>query len=947
MLVSSSATAAPSDADLQFFESKIRPLLVESCYKCHSIKEGKSKGELTLDTRAGFLKGGDNGPVVVGNDPVKSRLIEAVGYGNVDLQMPPKQKLSAAQIADLTEWVRRGAPWPEEKDVATARGSDFDLAKRKAEHWAWQPVKRVDPPAVRDAKWPKNDIDRFILAKLEEKGLRPAERADKSTLIRRASLMLTGLPPTPQDVDVFLADESANAFEKVVDRLLASPRFGERWARHWLDLVRYGETRGHEFDYEIPNAFQYRDYVIRAFNEDVPYDQFVREHIAGDLLPKPRMSPDGVRNESIVGTGFWFLGEAIHSPVDIRQDEMDRVDNQIDVFGKTFQAMTLGCARCHDHKFDALSTKDYYSIAGFMHSSGMRDAQIDHLGANQDVARKLRKLQLWSPEGPTETGVEAFPPRDSLVADYRRGGATPWIAEGESFGDAPASAATTVLGTSADRPIAMTLSSGAAVGLPQPQLGGTLRTPTFVITKPSLAMSIFGEGRAFICIDSHRMIGGPLHGVSNQKLSTGRKWKIHTADLKNYIGQRAHVEFTATPGGENPVLAIEWVGLFDARPDSPAREDSKPTPSQIDAAHRRLAEISSERNALLSQFKPSATALAMLDGSPVDERVLIRGSPKTPGEPAPRRFLEALDGPAAMKISSGSGRLQLADRIADAKNPLTSRVIVNRVWHHLFGRGIVASVDNFGVLGDRPTHPELLDSLADELVKDGWSIKRLIRRIVLSESWQMSSRDSADAALADPQNLLVHRANLRRLEGEAIRDELLMLSGRLDPKMYGPGVDPYLTSFMEGRGRPNSGPIDGAGRRSIYIKVRRNFLSPMMLAFDTPQPFNSMGRRSISNVPAQALILMNDPFVVEQAGLWAKHVLAEKSLTTPQHRIDWMYRSAFSRPPTSDERDAAMEFLQKQAAELGVNPAKWENDPKVWADFAHVLVNVKEFIYVP
>jgi hypothetical protein len=300
-----------------------------------------------------------------------------------------------------------------------------------------------------------------------------------------------------------------------------------------------------------------------------------------------------------------------------------------------------------------------------------------------------------------------------------------------------------------------------------------------------------------------------------------------------------------------------------------------------------------------------------------------------------------------MKIDSGSGRLQLADRIADANNPLTSRVMVNRVWHHLIGRGIVASVDNFGVLGERPTHPDLLDYLADGFVKDGWSIKHLIRRIVLSESWQMSCRDSADDAIADPQNLFFHRANLHRLEGEAIRDQLLMLSGRLDEKMYGPSIDNYLTSFMEGRGRPTSGPLDGAGRRSIYIKVRRNFLWPMMLAFDTPQPFNCMGRRSVSNVPAQALILMNDPFIVQQAELWAKRVLAEKSLTSPQQRIDWMYRCAFARPPTNDERDAAIDFLQKQAVELGVKPETWKTDPRVWADFAHVLVNVKEFVYVP
>jgi cytochrome c553 len=1088
--------AAPSEANLQFFESKVRPLLAERCFKCHSTQDGKNKGGLTLDTQAGLLKGGDNGAVVAAGEPAKSRLVEAIRYGNVDLQMPPKQKLSDAQIADLTEWVRRGAPWPaEQSSGVAARPADFDLAKRKAEHWAWQPVKRVDPPAVKDAAWPKSDIDRFVLWKMEEKGLKPAAPADKRTLIRRATLMVTGLPPTPAEVDAFLADSSPNAFERVVDRLLASPRFGERWARHWLDLVRYGESRGHEFDTDIPNAFQYRDYVIRAFNDDVPYDQFVREHIAGDLLPRPRMSRDGELNESVIATGFWFLSEWVHSPVDIRQDEMDRVDNQIDVFAKTFQAMTVGCARCHDHKFDAISTKDYYALAGFLHSSTYRDVRFEYEALNREsvsrieadaVAVRAQVLKKWvesqrpgidrvgdylqaaiasmrGDKNPPADGLDraviaqwakeltaakknqwdplhplgllAAEPREASAArvkEVTESTAALWKADceeataawkaakakcvvryvgasddekienGLAFGGGPSLRGDIRLNPNPDAliPFHIQYESAAVAGRAAGVLSGTLYTPSFVISSPKLTMRFAGHGEALIVIDSHRMIAGPLHGVSRQKLDGSAAFRDHTVHLTNYIGQRAHIEFSATPGNQSLSIAGVWQDekspasarasfaalniLVDPPPESEreliahyAREFSHTARSLADikagtsdplfqrllcdgqdrtgflsraneAVAALMKEWRSRHNAAVRDLRSSPTAMAMMDDSPFNERLLIRGNPKTPGEVVPRRFLEALSGPDGMVLADGSGRLELANEMVDSGNPVTSRVIVNRVWHHLFGRGIVASVDNFGVLGDRPTHPELLDFLADEFVKDGWSIKRLIKRIMLSQAWQMSSRDDEASAATDPRNLLLHRANLRRLEGEAIRDQLLFISGRLDEKMFGPSVDTYLTSFMEGRGRPAaSGPLDGAGRRSIYQKIRRNFLSPMMLAFDMPQPFNTMGRRSVSNVPAQALILMNDPFVVQQAELWAKRVIADKALATPEQRIERMYQSAFSRPPSDDERLAAIEFLQTQATELGVAGEKWRDDSRVWADLAHVLVNVKEFIYVP
>ncbi|HEY1376993.1 MAG TPA: DUF1549 domain-containing protein, partial [Gemmataceae bacterium] len=393
LLPATTPAAAADPAGAEFFETKVRPILADHCFGCHSATAAKLKGGLRLDSRAGVLRGGDTGPAAVAGDPAKSRLVAAINYTDVDLQMPPKGKLPAPAIADLTAWVKMGLPWPETA-VAGASGSvkAFDLQKRKAEHWAWRPVRTAVPPAVRDAAWPLSPVDRFVLAKLEAAALAPAPPADRETLLRRVTFDLTGLPPTPAEQDAFLADPAPDAFAKVVDRLLASPAFGERWGRHWLDLVRYAETRGHEFDYPVPDAHQYRDYVIRALNADVRYDRLVTEHVAGDLLPDPRRSAGG-SDESVLGTGFWLFSEMVHSPVDLRQDQADRVDNMIDVFSKAFLGLTVACARCHDHKYDAIGTKDYYALFGVLEGASGRLVRFDGREQNRRAADRLAELR--------------------------------------------------------------------------------------------------------------------------------------------------------------------------------------------------------------------------------------------------------------------------------------------------------------------------------------------------------------------------------------------------------------------------------------------------------------------------------------------------------------------------------------------------------------------------
>ncbi|HEY2411863.1 MAG TPA: PSD1 and planctomycete cytochrome C domain-containing protein [Pirellulaceae bacterium] len=1039
-------SAIADETGNEFFEKQVRPILAARCLECHSGKAEKAKGGLRLDSRAAAMKGGDTGPAVVPGKSKESLLVDAINYGEL-YQMPPKGRLPTDEIATLTKWVAMEAPWPEEKGGASVGGSiaEFDLAKRKAEHWCWQQIKRLNPPVVKDGTWAHDPIDRFILSKLEENGLRPSPPAETRTLIRRTYFDLIGLPPSEEALN--------DQYEVVIDRLLASPRFGERWARHWLDLVRYAESRGHEFDYDVPNAFEYRDYVIRALNADVPYDQFVVEHVAGDLLPQPRRHTRERFNESIIGTGFWFLGEACHSPVDIRKDECDRHDNMLDVFSKTFLGLTVACARCHDHKFDAISQRDYYALAGYLQSSSYRLTRFEQSENDRRVASRLAAIEMEHRPRIVAAIVKSVRPKvgelaDELAArnsdvktklgvlecdlrgartiiDYANVRPGDWMTDGPTFGSGPVKAGQIVLSNDGDAPVEVATYAAARSDEPWRDLapaktsendpgrlnswvraGRMLKTPTFTLQSGFVHYLIEGAGNVYAAVDSHAMINGPLHAElaketgGNSDLPT--RWITH--DLSRYVGQRVHLEFSPKEGEDFRVLMVVEgahrpaapsirpnrlletamagssrenvrdevqrliVATLDALENNRIADDSQPQDraaianwllsraagmdSKDETVVKLHADFVTARDRALEHIQhESRLCMALCDGTAVNEHVLIRGNHKTVGPIVKRRMLEAIQEPVASSQEAvGNGRLELARQLIEPTNPLVSRVIVNRVWQHLMGRGIAPSVDNFGVLGEPPTHPELLDYLAAEFVRDGWSIKRLIRRIMLSSTYRQRSGDrergtgdrehGVDAA--DPQNLLFHRQNLKRLEGEAIRDAMLAVSGRLDTAMFGPSVPIYLTSFMQGRGRPKeSGPLDGEGRRSLYVAVRRNFLSPMMAAFDTPAPFTTIGRRNVSNVPAQALILMNDPFVAEQARWWAKNLLADKSASS-EGRIRRLYLSAFGREPSTPECSKVIEFLDSQAKDYGCTA----DDERVWADCAHVLFNFKEFVFV-
>ncbi len=996
---------------LEFFEKEIRPLFATHCYGCHSVDAEKIQAGLLMDSRDGLLKGGDSGEAIVPGDANGSLLVEAVRYESYE--MPPSGKLPQKDIQAIERWVQMGAPWPKETEpTAEVVRPEFNLQQRKVDHWVWQPIRQPSIPDVMDTAWPRDPLDRFVLAKLEEAKLKPAGDTDRAALMRRLYFDLIGLPPTVEQSTEFLSDTTEGATERLVDQLLDSPHFGERWGRHWLDLVRYAESRGHEFDNDAPNASQYRDYVIRAFNKDVPYDQLVREHIAGDLLAEPRLHSAEGFNESILGTGFWFLGEWVHSPVDIRKDEADRFDNMIDVMSKTFLGVTVSCARCHDHKFDAISTADYYSLSGFLQSSDYRQVRFESIEHNQRIAKQLAQLdqgyqrqlkQLLTHSGdslsasdplsagelklealkleamkleamkPEAMKLEAMPAElaQVVVFDFSKIPANDFTQDGFIFGLRPRLVGDAYLETIQGKPqlgfsdVSAAVSDSFWDGLTAdsesnvqdrsslakvPRSGRTLRTPTFELANGTVACRVRGTGHVVACVDSHRLIAGPLHAGTVKPIQGDQAWV--ELNLNRYVGHRLHLEFTPAEGKSLEVMLVTQGASEQLRKQWLERESqfSASVKNFQQAAVKLLGERADEMAQAWMQERAklqatimlrSRLAMAMMDGTGEDDRVLIRGNSSKPGQVEPRHFLTAVTGNQPVEIGQGSGRLELAAQINDPANPLTSRVIVNRIWHYLMGRGIVPTTDDFGVLGQRPSHPELLDHLAIRFQDDGRSIKRMIRSIVVSRSYQMSSQSNMEAVAIDPKNALWHYRPPKRLEGEAIRDSLLLLSGELDPTQFGEPIPIHLTAFMDGRGRPGqSGPLDGAGRRSIYTAVRRNFLSPFMLTFDTPSPFSTMGRRNVSNVPAQALILMNDPFVVDQAQKWAK-VAIENDLTVPG-RIQWMYESAFARRPTQPEATIALEYLKLQSEE---GDSK-QNELQSWTNFAHALINTKEFIFL-
>ena len=752
-----------ADDDLAFFESKIRPLLAQHCYKCHSVRAKKLKGGLLLDSRAGVMKGGDSGAVLVKGEPEKSRLLEALSYRDSDLQMPPDGKLDDASIELLREWIKRGAPDPREepieKAVVESAGIDYEKGR---EFWAFVAPKRHPIPELKNERWARTDLDRFVLAKMEEGGMEPAPEASRRTLVRRAYLDLHGLPPTTEQVEAFVLDNRPDAWERLIDELLASPRYGERWGRHWLDVARYSDSNGMDEDIAHPEAWRYRDYVIRAFNEDKPFKQFIIEQLAGDLLPSEKLEQ---RRAQTAGLGFLSVGPKMLACDDPDKMRRDIVDEQIDTTGRAFMGMTLGCARCHDHKFDPVSATDYYGLAGIFLS--------------------------------TKTLIKY-----SVVAQY------------------------------------------------------------------------------------------------------------HLHDLTD------------------PAAAERWAKIEELE----KRKADKKRPKE------EKEKLGAEIAELRKNLEPRYRVMGVTEDTTADTQVHLRGNYLTLGEKVPRRVLSVIAGTeqAPMPVKQ-SGRLELAKWIASKDHPLTARVIVNRLWRWHFGRGIVATPDNFGELGARPTHPELLDHLALKMIESSWSLKAMHREIMNTAVYRQSSHSEA-ARHQDPENKLFARWKPRRVEAEVLRDSVLFKSNRLDLTMGGGLVNRGATEYID-KGKMKEWVK--STRRAVYLPVIRSAGYDGLNAFDFSDPSVADGNRRTSTVTPQALFLMNGPLMHESSSKLAELMLKNTEGASVDSRIGWMVMHLYGRMPRGEEIAQMGQFIASYSAEAGENSAQ-----RTWAALARVLFSSNEFLYI-
>lgn len=932
--------ADPDPQQLDFFEKRIRPALVEHCQECHG-GEKKIKGGLRLDNAEGWKKGGDSGAVIDLDKPEESLLLEAL-RSEGELKMPPKGRLPQAVINDFERWVKMGAPLPRSFTAAVAQPkAEIDIEKGR-QFWAYRPPVNPQIPAVRDAEWPRTTIDRFLLARLETDGLRPAPLADRETLIRRLTFDLVGLPPTPEEIDAFLADQSADAWERLVDRLLGSPQFGERWGRHWLDVVRFAESltlRG----FVLKDAWRYRDYVIDAFNDDVPYDRFVREQIAGDLLPADTIDQ---RRRQLVATTVFMLGNNNLEEQDKPQLEMDLIDEQLDLLGRGFLAQTITCARCHDHKFDPLPTRDYYALAGILKNA--KALQHENVSKWMEVPLPLEP-QAEAEFAEREREVAALQTRvnEAQAAIKRLGGP--------------------VVGANGINVIAVKDLPGIVIddadakrvgewqesqhspryigkGYVHDQAAGKGdKTLTF---DPDLPESGKYEVRFGYTPDSNRAEQVPVtvFSAEGEKTVIVNERKAPPLDgrfisLGEYRFEKGGQSFVivSNTGTTGHVIAdaVQFLPVDAAAPAAGAGEKTK-TPAVESDELKALREEAKRLEGELKEKKAKGPRRPMVitvieQPEPRDLRVHVRGTVHNLGPVAPRGFLQVASTNAPQIPAAEGGRRQLAEWMASKENPLTARVMVNRVWHWLFGAGLVRTTDNFGTTGETPSHPELLDHLAVTFVEDGWSVKRLIRRIVLSRAYQHSAHGSAEARASDPENRRFSHMNRRRLDAECLRDAMLQVSGALRTERGGPTFRDDLAE--------DYGYVDASNRRSVYVPVFRNALPELFEAFDFADPSTVTGRRNVSTVAPQALFLMNHPFVAEQSKRAAARLLEENHANNT-NRLTRAYRLVLGRPPSAAERDASLKFLESA-------PDKTiAAQTTTWAQLIQALFSTLDFRYV-
>ena len=912
--------------DIEFFEKKIRPILVDECYQCHS-EENKIKGNLRLDWKGGWLSGGDSGQAIIPGQLGKSLLIQAIRHGNDELKMPPKKKLTAQQIEDLEKWVVMGAYDPRSSENTSKAEKKLNLQASR-QYWAFQPIKNYPTPKVADEAWPKNSIDHFILAKLEAQNLSPSKKTDSVTLLRRIYYDLIGLPPTPAEIDnlLNLNDSKQKEFiENKINELLMKKDFGIRWGRHWLDVARYADSTGGGRTLLMNEAWRYRDYVINSFHNDKPYNEFVKEQIAGDLMSS---SSSEQEMERLISTGFLLLGPTNYELQDKTILEMDIIDEQLDTIGKSFMALTLGCARCHDHKFDPISTQDYYGLAGILkntksvvHSnvstwnkrslplskedeekaknirSQIKEFQnninglksnLSDAGAKNKNSKNLQGIIIDTPDASIKgqwvksTSVNGF-----VDANYLHDGSKE---KGQKSITYP-----------------IKIPKTGKYEIRASYTSGTNREAK----TPYLIKHDEGESTVLINQQIPPPINGSFISLGNYNFSEGEK---------------AHVIIS----NENTKAVVIADSIQILSQTHLNHSDPKIAKTEKEEAEikKEISSLQSKIKELLRKEPKKIQVIATEDHKKSDDiNIAIRGNVHNKGIKTPRQFIEVINYDKTPKFNQkSSGRLHLANWIASDKNTLTARVIVNRVWFHLFGEGIVSSIDNFGHMGTKPSNLELLDHLSIEFIKNNWSIKSLIREIMNSQTYQMNSENNLDKIKIDPENIFLWKQNSRRLDAESIRDTILYVGDNLQSSEGGPSIKPGT--------KTEYGYIFKSSTRSIYNPVFRNTLPEIMQVFDFADPNMVTGKRTNSSVPTQALYMLNSSFIRENSINAAKKFTLEFN-TDNSSKIENAYKKVLGRIPSPKEIQIIQDYLTSQKDEL-----------KAWSNIFQSLFSSIDFRFV-
>ncbi|HVX64405.1 MAG TPA: PSD1 and planctomycete cytochrome C domain-containing protein [Pirellulales bacterium] len=916
----------PSADQIEFFEKQIRPMLVNRCQSCHGADD--QEAGLRLDSRQALLAGIEGAPVMVPGEPDKSRLIQVVRY-NSDVQMPPEGKLPEAELASLTAWIKMGAPWPPSADGKSA-GPAADAAQTEAErfaaarnsHWAFQPVHSPALPPVQNAAWCATPVDAFVLSQLEARGLSPSPRADRRTLLRRASFDLTGLPPTSAEIESFEHDDAPDAWARAVDRLLASSHYGQRWGRHWLDVARYADTKGYVFTQErrYPFSYVYRDYVIRAFNEDLPYDRFLKEQLAADQLPL------GDDKRALGAMGFLTVGRRFSF------NTHDIIDDRIDVVSRGLMGMTVTCARCHDHKFDPIPTADYYSLYGVFASSVEPD--------------ELPLIAEPEPSPEYDAFLQELNKRKQAVVDYansKRG-----ELETELRGQAGEYLLQLAPGKPAPAGNAKLMTSDGKQELKRPIVD---RWRNYLNQSKAQQPAVFGLWHELAALDQAAFVAKATELADRLKSGEPADKPVNALVKDAFIKQPPATmdDVARLYGGLLSEIQGRWLAAAKASPapdklPEPAAEALRQvlygpdSPTALsDELFRRIhgRDVRDQLTKLQRQVdefqvnSPAAPPRAMVMNDaphPFDPQIFVRGNPARRGAKVPRRFLGVLSPAERPPFSRGSGRLELAEAIASRDNPLTARVLVNRVWLHHFGAGLVRTPSDFGTRTDPPSHPALLDWLSASFMDQGWSIKKLHRVILLSNTYQQASHERPECAAVDPENRLLWRMNRQRLEFEAIRDAYLAAAGTLDPTLGGRPIDLWKRPFST--------------RRAVYGYIDRQDLPGVLRVFDFANPDVSNAQRPKTTVPQQALFAMNSPFVLDQVRrLTARAEVAGEA--DAAKRVQALYRLVLTRPAEPDEVELALKFIQSppQGDQPGSKLSSWEQ-------FAQVLLSTNEFVFV-